>query len=850
MPEPGEQGDDLRAAINRPDDAVRAIPRPPASLPATDAERAATWHDLARFQHAASDQGNVVAAALTPAIAQWQQRARSVSQLRDRAWALLPAPGEPEPGLAAALDRLDLAVNAVPGPPPLLPATAAEVSDAGRALAQFGPREHDVARAMAQAISLAIDAWDARVASASSLAAAARRLLRFTGGQQQALAERLAGAERDLPAPPALPLDSPADPDAAIDAAMGAFGRVAALEDAARAVFAAAAAAEGPLSLVAASGDLEAAAREMLPYTGDQQQDLADRLTEAASRLREATPGWWQTGGAKLATVADVEAAERGLAGDEADLVRAAADGFQSAVAAVATAANQTGERLHRMRELARRHFLAVTAQRPDAEPVSLRDHAAGAPLEFGVRVARPVDPFSGLEIVHDWPGLRAGTGTDAPAVAAEMAVATTERARREPSVQRAEDVIRNVLATAAQEWPPRRIAALRLAERVRELLPETGERLDEMTRGLGDAYRLASAAQIPDQPTTTEQMAAAGEALAKVATRTVNLESEIGSVLRVTIDWPIRQTAGAVAGLAQEASRVPPYTGDAQAALDQQLREALPDLLLPALLASQPARAESVTEVSSAWETLEKLGNSIPVFTAAVAAALQAGWQPRVTAVTEMAGQARQLLDTIGGQLANGRAQELTQELEAAEQNLPGQLPDLPAAPQAAELDAVRQALASVTAVETTVSSVLAEMSRVLASRVAAATDLAEATMRAPLSHVAAEHAALGTSLENMRAVPVLPALPSATAEHMTAARQGLDWVSELEAATTKRLTAATAAHDQLRPQVDAAERAATAARVVLPRPRTSAGARLAGGRRTGRPCARCRKSKRPGQR
>ena len=814
VPEPGEQGNDLRTALDQVDDAVRTVPRPPASPTDTDEERAPAWHDLARFQRAASDQGNAVAAALSPVITQWRQRATSLSRLRDRACSLLSAPGELEPELAAALDRLDQALNAVPGPAPLVPRIAAEVSDAGLALAQFGPREHDFARALAQAISLAIGAWHTRLTSALSLAAAARDLLPYTGDQEQVLAERLEAAEWNLPGQPALSFDSPAGRDAEIEAALGAFGRVAALEDAASAVLAAAAAAQGPLSLVAASPDLEAAAREMLPHTGEQEDDLGDRLDKAATRLRDATPRWWQTNGAKLVTAADVQAAKEGLEGDEAGLVQAAAEDFQNAVAAVATAANQTGERLHRMRELARQHFLAVTDQRPDAEPVSLRAHAAGAPLEFGVRVPRPEDPFSGLEIVRDWPGLR--VGADAPAAAA-MVAATAERTRLEPSVQRVERVIRTVFATAAQAWGPRRIAALRQAERVRELLPETGERLDELTRGLNGAYRLVSAARVPDHPATSEQMEAAVQALAKVVTRTVNLESAMGSVLKVTIDWPIRQTAGAIAGLAREMSRLLPYTGDAEAALDQQLQEALPDLVLPPLLASQPAREESVTEVSSARETLDRLGTSVPVFAAAVTAALHAGWQPRVTAVTALAQRARQLLGT----LANGRAQELARELEAAEQNLPGQRPDLSAVPEAAELDAVRQALAGVTALETVVSSVLVEVGRVLAPRVAAATGLAEAMMRAvPLpgaaEHVLIAHAALGTALGNMRAVSVLPALPSATGEHMEAARSGLTRLSQLEAATTSLRTAATAAHDQLRPQVDAAERAAAAARVV----------------------------------
>ena len=117
----------------------------------------------------------------------------------------------------------------------------------------------------------------------------------------------------------------------------------------------------------------------MLPYTGEQQQDLADRLDEAVRQLREATPAWWQTDGAKLATVADVEAAERGLTGDEADQVRAAAEDFRE----------RRGGGGHRREpdrgktpppagRSARRLAPAATDQRPDAEPVSLRAHAAG----------------------------------------------------------------------------------------------------------------------------------------------------------------------------------------------------------------------------------------------------------------------------------------------------------------------------------------------------------------------------------------------------------------------------------------------------------------------------------------
>ena len=764
-----------------------------------------------------------MAAVLAPLITQWQRRVSSLSELIDPEMVKLLAPGEPEsePGLTAALDRLALALRAVPGPPQALPATAEEVSDAARALSTVEQGEQEVVRAMADAVSLAIATWDTRVAAATSLAQASRRLLPYTGDQRKELEGRLDEASRGVPPRPALPVESPA----AIDAAVDAFSEVAALEKAARAVLAATAAAEGPLSLVRASTYLQDAARAMLPFAGEQRHDLADRLGEAARQLRDATPGWWDPDGARLATVADVEAAEQGLEGDEADLVRAAAEDFENAVADVAAAANRTGERLHRLRELARRLAPAVPRQHPDAEPGSLRAHAALAPLEYGVRVPHPDEgtaPLDGLTIVRDWPGLRAGTGVDAPEVAADTAIAVAERAQRQPSVQRAQDVIRNVFATAVDVWRPRRIAALRLAERVRELLPETGERRDELTDNLDRTYRAVSAAAIAAQLETIEQLEAAGPALVAVATRTALLESAIGAVLRVTIDGPIRQLAGSVEDLATETLLVLPYTREHEVVLGQRLAQAQPGLVLPPLLAPQAARQESVTEVSSARMTLQRLTDSLPAFTAVVTTVLQAGLRSRVTAVRSLGGQARELLETAGGRLANGLGRRLARELAAAEDELSRQLPVLSATPPAADLDAVRWALASVTAVETAARAVLTGVRDVLVPRVAAALDLADAATRALLPYIAAEHAALGTVLESaerdLRAVPELPAQPSATAEQMDAARRGLARLGELENATARLLIAATAGHDELRPRVDVAQRAARAARAALP--------------------------------
>ena len=567
-------------------------------------------------------------------------------------------------------------------------------------------------------LNRAIGAWDERVAEARSLAAAVRVLLPHTRGQRAALETRLNETLTEFPAQPS-PLDEDASPLSPAEDALQAFGRVVALEEAARAVLAAVAA-EAPWARLTASADLRRAARDVLPYTGEQQARLTTRLDEAATRLLEATPAWWKANGTKLITVADVQAALRGLAGDEAAQVEVAADGFEDVVAGVAAAANETGERLSRLREMARPHARGI-AHRPLA-------------LELNA-----------IPVVTDWADLRADTGAGAPAAAAEMAAAVTERVELQPSVQRAQDAIRNVFATAIEEWQPRRTAALRLAERARELLEEAGERRDELGVGLDRAYRAVSAVQLPARPGTLEQLEAAAPVLATVTARTALLEASIGAVLTVTIDQPIRETAEAIASLSAEALRLLPYVGDQQAALDQRLREAQPSSDLPPLLAPRPARQESVTDVSSARVTLGRLLDSLREFNAVVAILL-AEWEPRVAAVTDLAEQARALLDLAGDQLPDGRGEALARELEEAERNVAGQRPDLPALAPIAEMDMVRQALASVTAVETAISGVLAEVRSLPATRVALAPGLAGA-VRALLQRIPAEHLASAAS-------------------------------------------------------------------------------------------------------
>ncbi len=605
-----------------------------------------------------------------------------------------------------------------------------------------------------------------------------------------------------------------------IGTAMAEFARLAAVEDATRAVFAAAAAAEGPQSRVAAAPDLERAAREMLSFTGAQQPDLTARLDAAFTELRAATPDWWQAGrGAKLTTVADVQAALDGLTGNEAERLAELAERFEDVVADVAIAANQTGERLARLRTLAQ----------GQAELPLFAAEEQRQLLRGNIRVS----------IVRDWPELRVGAGPDASAVAKSMADAAAERAQAppgqlDPSVQGAEDAFTNVFAAAIREWLPRRTAALRLAERVRELLPEAGERREKLAAGLDRAYRAVTAVRIPDQPGTSAELEDTGQSLATVATRMALLESAIGAVLTVTIDEPIRQAADAIAGLSGEALRLLEYTGDRLIGRDAELQASLADAAAAAAaapLAPQPPRLESVTEVSSARQTRETLSASIPDFAATVAATIQAGWEPRLAAVNDLVGRARQLLRQAGEGLAGeglageglaaGLQRNLTRALDVAAGSMAPQLPDLPAEPQTAQLENVRAELASVTAVETAISNILAAVHSMLGARVTLAADRAEAA-RSLLPYTGDQAGELGADLRNAeRDVldrPGPPQRPPATAAAMDAVQAWLTSVTELEVATGRVLTAATAGYDELRPRAAAAYRLAVAAQALLP--------------------------------
>ncbi|HMH94373.1 MAG TPA: hypothetical protein VK586_25230, partial [Streptosporangiaceae bacterium] len=669
LPEPesgAAESDDLRAELDRADHAVRAVPRPPDLLPATAQERAPVWRDLARFQAGAADLGRAVAAVLALALEGWASRLLAVGNLPGTVRGLLPRTREQEPELATALSRLQEAVGAVPGAPPQLPATAAEVSAAVQAIARADAQERDISRALADVLTLLTEGWHSRATDAENLASAARELLPFTAADRADLERRLDTAHDELPDdPPELPLGW-RDPDAAdwqarMDYARRALAPVIALEEASRAVLAVAAAGSGLQSRVAAAPDLATGARTMLPYTGERQPDLTARLDEADRQLRAATPTWWRANGAGLTTVADVQAARRGLAGDEAARVKAAAVRFEDVVAEVAAAANQTGRRLLRLRSTA-------------DQQLPLFSHEQRRPLMLALRAA---------PIFDNWPGLPRVPAAEMPGAAAAMAAAAQRLADPPPSVERAETAIRNVLAAAIEEWKTRLAALRTLGDRVRELLPEPGEPGHHFTLVLQNVaeFVIASARQVAAaQVGTAAQLDAAADNLAQL-TFELDAEAYLKNAIAVVIDNPMR-AAEVVAGLNQEADRLLPY-------VDEELRDVLraaqaelaPVLPVPPPVASRPL-AELDLALSQAIGRLQQLRTATPSLRAAVAALLEAGWDPRVAAVRDMAGQAHDLLEQARGRLPGERQQALAAALEAAAAALPGQPPKLPDSP------------------------------------------------------------------------------------------------------------------------------------------------------------------------
>ncbi|HMH90163.1 MAG TPA: hypothetical protein VK586_03670, partial [Streptosporangiaceae bacterium] len=215
------------AALEAADVAVRSVPAPEESRPAPGA---ADWTNRTRFQRAAAELGTAAAGVIKTAVAQWQGQAAFVAALPEAVRAVLPPADLRSPETARALGALDDAVRAVPRPPAVLPADAAGVTAAARAITESRARVREVSDAMASVLTAAVGEWDSRLATAAIRARAARSLLPSAEEEDAVvdaeLREVLERAESALPERPELPLDSAPR----MEAARQALAALAALE--------------------------------------------------------------------------------------------------------------------------------------------------------------------------------------------------------------------------------------------------------------------------------------------------------------------------------------------------------------------------------------------------------------------------------------------------------------------------------------------------------------------------------------------------------------------------------------------------------------------------------------------
>ena len=386
-----------------------------------------------------------------------------------------------------------------------------------------------------------------RMNTAIDQAEAARELLRHTGDRQGQFRSELDGAlqgiraaARGLPRQPVA--REPAQELAAIRATSHWLG---VLERSTADVLAAVAVERGRLRReVQAPEAAAAAARHLLPHTGEQQTGLTDSLGRATADLRAARrPAWWPVLETNLTTAADIRAAAAALDRQGMQDFQDAATAADRAVADVLAAANQ--ELQGRQTDLAGR----VTTARGLLRHAGDREAALAAELD-NVAAREPV-PSS-------WPATLAGV---------EAASRDIDRmAAAEASVTQIADQ-----ANVAARMDQRVADARALASAARALLEHTGEpQRTRLTSALA-----AAEAELPEPPPAMgrERLATSQQALDRAATlqtaaRDVLVESTAGldgawRGVRAALDW------------ASDVRRLMPFTGAAQDDLTRRLEEA-----------------------------------------------------------------------------------------------------------------------------------------------------------------------------------------------------------------------------------------------------------------------------------
>ncbi len=557
-------------------------------------------------------------------------------------------------------------------------------------------------------------------------------------------------------------------------------------------------------SRVAAAPDLARAAGEMVSYTSEHQGRLQVSLDEAYARVKDAKPSWWLMSGPQLTTVDDIEAAGQWLAGDGPDRLRDAVQHLESVVPEVASAANQTAERLER---LVRRANELLPDTGAEQATLGLQLYKARG-IPAGTQFTAPRWP-------EPRPSERHWTAAEAAAAAAEIEVVAREHAALRP--EDLEDAVRSVLAAAITDLQIRLATAGSLSTRL-NALPETARKEQSLQWNVAAIHQntVVTAGQLHwlGQPHTAREMDAAVRELDEAIFDYQEVEAALRGTIAVVLDEPIRM-AGAAAGLAKQMDGLLPHVGEQpRNELLQQRRvwTELPNssvVLEP--VASRPL-AEWDKALSEGLARLRDLSPVMPDFTAALPPMLQAGWQSFTNDMTDLLGQARRLLEETGGRLADGRRHDLNAELGKAERKLSGQRPELPESPGVDELEAARQALTRVAAAQAPVGQVIGEVNAKLAEHTAAA-----------LGRRRALHDALHQAEWAAPGVDELPPRPPSAAERIEftlaieAARERQAWLSRLEDETSALFDAAIAEADDLRQRVEDAEHLASDAQALL---------------------------------
>ena len=748
------------------DRAVRTVPGPPASLPATPQEQAAAWDNLARFRRAAAELGHTAALVVQAALATWQSHSQAITGQVQRLRAALPRhlPAGP---LADAVQALERAELAIPRPPRTLPSSAADLLAAMRPIAGgLTTRSGTVAleRATTAVLTVALSMWEERRTAATALADATEGLIRHTAnadGHQAAL-----NAART-----AVPLTAPALPETGEAAAQEATAltglqQLAALEATTRAIIRDAAWRHGVRGQLAGWRDREETARGQLPLTGDRREVLTQTLDEAVEQLEAARPAWWVDDADELDTADAITAFTTGIEGDaegdsDALKFRSVIRNFRKALYGIDTASRRSAAR---------------------ADDVSQR--------------VRAVLPYAG-------PGRYALERALNRAEVAVPKARTKQAAKR--AAQRA-DQWRQVLSATTAELASRAAAARELANRTQELPPPGGNRSDQLAVRFDMAFTAVASLELGPMPMdSAEEIERSARDLRAAAISVELLESMNRRIITAAITEPVRQLSLRATELAVVSGRLLADAGEDSDALNG-LREERGRI--ETLLENQPHQPERAADVVRAEVWLDDIQRALELLSSAVTQAIGTGWRTRVDAARDLVGQVRTLLAHTGGQQA-----DLTDEFERAEAELRALGPG--GSDVIADASAALRAFGPLTRFETVAGQVLARASASANQRLTAALEQAETAV--PLADPAALLRLRG-AMEALRTLPGLPEQPPLTASAVEAVRTRLRDVANLEQDSDAVLRAASAPLENLRLRAGEAIRLAGELQPLLP--------------------------------